>query len=63
MRILFLIVASTCIVLAPAIAVFDTMPLGILGGEADAIRERIVDGMAAAAPETEPVQRKADTRY
>ncbi len=62
MRSLFLVVAGAVIALAPAVAAVDSMSLGIFGDSAEAIRERIVDGMTAATPDAAPVAHQVDTQ-
>jgi len=61
MRSMFLIVAGAVVTLAPALAAFDSMSLGIFGDDAAAIREQIVDGMSAAGPVASPVKHRAET--
>lgn len=59
---MFLIVAGAVVALAPAVAAVNSLSLGIFGDSAETIRERIVDGMTAAAPEAAPVAHQADTQ-
>jgi hypothetical protein len=35
---------------APAYAAIDSLPLGVLGGEADNVRSQIVEGIAGVTP-------------
>jgi hypothetical protein len=44
----FLLIAMCGLAFAPAYAVIDSLPLGIFGDDADAVRLQIVEGIAAA---------------